>query len=87
MKKERIKEIIKKGKVNIRGYIYDIQYSEYSDEVIELIPRGTGSRASSDTKWDDYGYTHGGEIYLLAVDIAHEIAEVEREERAKDSDV
>ena len=75
-----------KDEVNIEGYIYEVEMSEHEEEVI-LRPHGSGSEASSRTGWDDYGYTHGGDTYKEAVDLAHEINEEMRTRRAKESDI
>jgi len=55
-KKAKIEELLKRGNVNVRGYIYDI---ELRCEEVVLVPRGGGDEASSKVSYSDYGYSPG----------------------------
>lgn len=57
--------------VRVRGYLYDVQ--ENGDE-IALIPRTGGSPASSELNEGSYAYTHGGVVFVAAVDKAKKMA-------------
>lgn len=56
----------------IQGYSYDLEYNSEIDAV-SATPRGPGNKATSLVQWDDYVYTHGGNIFRLAVQWCREV--------------
>jgi hypothetical protein len=87
MKKETMEKILSGEKRNFRidGYDYEI---DLRNEYVELNPRGErGSIASSLVSKQDYAYTHGGNVFCAAVDVAKEIEEAWRKKRAEEDDL
>jgi len=65
------------------GHIYTIELRTNS----VALHIDEGSSVDSETRWDDYGYTHGGRIYREAVSVAKEIRDAMINKRAKESDI
>jgi hypothetical protein len=61
----------------VDGSKWDVEIDE-KEEIVYLFPRTrrgeAASVARSDIPRDSYAYTHGGELYVAAVDEAKEIA-------------
>ena len=74
MKKETMESILSGGKTKFRvsGYTYRIELNPETRSVC-LVPVGDGDVASSCRGRDKHEFTHGGRVFLMAVEIAKEI--------------
>jgi len=75
--KRRIIRALEKGeetRTKIMGYPYVISYVPEFDQVAATpLPFGCGDTATSAIQPGNYQYTHGGQVYRLAVEWCHEL--------------
>jgi len=75
--KRRILRALEKGEeiqTKIMGHPYVISYvPEFEHITATPLPPRCGDTATNAIPWDDYRYTHGGQIYRQAVEWCHEL--------------
>lgn len=60
----------------VKNCYYDVYTrNEYGEPEVILVPQGEGDIARSGLGLETYEYTHGGHIFITAVDRAKELAE------------